>query len=62
MEKKIESLVFFKLLKVNGSICADVIILFNEVYLQKCEEYSCGSSIGSDSRGVETLIFCNVKF
>ena len=28
----------------------DVILLFDEIYLQKCEEYCCGESIGTDSK------------
>ena len=37
---KIEAVTSFKALKENGSISEDVMLLFDEMYLQKCEEYT----------------------
>lgn len=40
-----------KALKENGSISEDVVLLFDEMYLQKCEEYDGGETIGSNETG-----------
>ena len=37
-----------KALQDNNCISADVILIFDEIHLQKCEEYSGGESIGTD--------------
>ena len=48
--RKIDTLKSAKLLKENGSISEDVILMFNEMCLSKCEEYS-GESFGADEDG-----------
>lgn len=40
-----------ELLRVNNCISADVVLLFDEIYLQKCKEYFAGESFGSDDAG-----------
>ena len=35
----------------NGSISQDVVLLFDEMYLQKCNEYSGGETIGVSGDG-----------
>ena len=37
---KIDPVTSFKARKENGSISEDVMLLFDEMYLQKCEEYT----------------------
>ena len=39
------------LLKKNGSISEDVILMFDEMYLQQCEEYSAGRVEGTNEDG-----------
>ena len=48
---KIDPINSVKILKENGSISEDVILLFDEMYLQKCEEYAGGETIGADENG-----------
>jgi hypothetical protein len=48
---KIDALKTAKLLRENGSISDDVILILDEMYLQKCEEYFAGESIGADEKG-----------
>ena len=48
---KIDSFASLKALKDNNCISKDVILIFDEIYLQKCEEYSGGESIGTDDKG-----------
>lgn len=48
---KLDSEASVKLLKDNGAISEDVILMFDEIYLQKCEEYSGGETIGADEMG-----------
>ena len=48
---KIDSFASLKALQNNNSISEDVIFIFDEIYLQKCEEYSGGESIGTDDKG-----------
>ena len=38
-------------LKKDGKISEDICLLFDEMYLQKCEEYFGGELIGSDENG-----------
>ena len=38
-------------LKKNGKISEDIYLLFDEMCLQKCEEYFGGEMIGSDESG-----------
>ena len=40
-----------KMLKANGNISEDVILMLDEMYLQKCEEYSGGKSYGANEEG-----------
>ena len=40
-----------ELLRRNNCISSDVILIFDEVYLQKCEEYFGGESYGTDETG-----------
>ena len=48
---KIDSVTPLKALKENGSISEDVISLFDEMYLQKSEEYVGGETVGTDEDG-----------
>ena len=48
---KIDPVTSLKVLKENGSISEDVILLFDEMYLQKCEEYVGGKTVGTDEDG-----------
>ena len=38
-------------LKKDGKISEDICLLFDEMYLQKCEDYFGGELIGSDKNG-----------
>ena len=40
-----------ELLRTSNCISSDVILLFDEIYLQKCEEYFGGESFGTDEIG-----------
>ena len=40
-----------KALQDNCSISVDVILIFDEIYLQKCKEFSGGESFGTDDKG-----------
>ena len=40
-----------KLLRENGSISDDIIVMFDEIYIQKSEEYQGGESFGADEDG-----------
>ena len=44
---KIDPVTSFKALKETGSISEDVMLLFDEMYLQKCEEYVGGETVHS---------------
>ena len=46
-------------LKSEGKISEDVCLLFNEIYLQKCQEYSGGDLIrcGEDSNLYKALVY-----
>lgn len=48
---KIDALVAAEVLKNNKSISEDIILMFDEVYLQKCEEYMSGESFGVNENG-----------
>ena len=37
-----------KSLKLQEVISEDVVLMFDEMYLQKCEEYCCGEIIGAN--------------
>ena len=41
-----------KILKENGKISSDVILIFDEIYIQRCEEYSGGASFGVDENNI----------
>ena len=45
-EGKIDSMKFLKSLLDNDSLSKDLIVIFDEMYLQKCAEYSAGEIIG----------------
>ena len=49
--RKIDPVTSLKALKENGNISGDVILLFDEMYLQKCEEYVGGKTVGTDEDG-----------
>lgn len=48
---KIDVMASAEALKNNKSISDDVILMFDEVYLQKCEEYVSGETFGADENG-----------
>ena len=48
---KIDAIKCEQALKKNGKISKDTYLLFDEMYLQKCEEYFGGELIGSDENG-----------
>ena len=48
---KIDAVKAENLLKDNGSISDDVILIVDEMFLQKCEEYIAGESYGADEQG-----------
>ena len=45
---QLDSIISAKLLEDSGRISSDVILMFDEIYLQKCEEFSGGEIIGAD--------------
>lgn len=47
----IDATASLKLLKSHGKISDDVILMFDEMYLEKCEEYIAGKMCGSDENG-----------
>ena len=47
---KIDSFASLKALQDNNCISEDAILIFDEIHLQKCEEYSDGESIGTDDK------------
>jgi len=49
---KINVLKAAKLLKDSGSISEDVMLLFDEIHLQKCEEFVGGDVVGADNNGI----------
>ena len=48
---KIDAIKYAQALKKDGKISEDVCLLFDEMYLQKCEEYFGGELISSDENG-----------
>ena len=48
---RIDTMKAAKALKNNGNISEDVIVIFDEMYVQKCEEYTGGETIGADEDG-----------
>ena len=48
---KMDALASLKALRENGSISKDVILIFDEMYLQKSEELAGGELVGSDKDG-----------
>ena len=48
---KIDAVKSAKILRENGNISEDVILMFDEMFLQKCEEYVGGETIGADETG-----------
>ena len=45
-------------LKSQGVISEDIVLMFNEMYLQKCEECSGGEIIGANEDSLKTLKNC----
>ena len=39
-------------LRNEGKISSDVYLMFDEMYLQKCEEYFAGDLVGCNSEGI----------
>ena len=48
---KIDTMKTANVLRENGSISEDVILMFDEMFLQKCEEYFAGDVLGADENG-----------
>ena len=48
---KISSIKYTIALKKDGKISEDICLLFDEMYLQKCEEYTGDELTGSDENG-----------
>ena len=48
---KIDTMKTANVLRENGSISKDVILMFDEMLLQKCEEYFAGDVFGADEEG-----------
>ena len=49
--RKEDAIKYAQALKKDGKISEDICLLFDEMYLQKCEEYFGGEQIGSDENG-----------
>ena len=47
-EGKLDAVKCPKSLKWQGVICEDIVLMFDEMYLQKCEEYFGGEIIGAN--------------
>ena len=65
-EGTIDSVKGLKALKAKGKISKDVIVIFDEMYLIKCEEYSGGQTIGADEennlyKGVVSFMVVGLK-
>ena len=48
IKRKIDAIKYAQALKKDGKISEDICLLFDEMYLQICEEYFGGELIGSD--------------
>ena len=48
-------------LKSQGVISEDIVLMFDEMYLQKCEECSGGEIIGANEESLKTLKNCGFK-
>ena len=48
---KVDAIKSAKVLRDNGNISEDVILMFDEMYLQKCEEFVGGEAVGADKDG-----------
>ena len=51
MTEDIDAAKWAKLLKDEGKISSDTCLIFDEMYLQKCEEYTGGQLIGAAING-----------
>ena len=65
-EGGIDTVKGLKALKAKGKISKDVILIFDEMYLQKCEEYSGGQTIGANEenelyKGVVSFLVVGLK-
>ena len=47
-EGKLDAVKCATTLKSQGAISEDVVLMFDEMYLQRCEEYSAGEIIGAN--------------
>ena len=54
---KIDPVTSLKALKENGGISEDVILQFDEMYLQQCEEY-----VGGDTVGTNEVVNCTKEW
>ena len=50
-KRKTDAIKYAQALKRDGKISEDICLSFDEMYLQKCEEYFGGELIGSDENG-----------
>ena len=50
-----------KPLKLQGVISEDIVLMFDEMYLQKCEECSGGGIIGANEDSLKTLKNCGFR-
>ena len=48
IKSKIDAIKYAQALKKDGRISEDTFLLFDEMYLEKCEKYFGGELIGSD--------------
>ena len=51
IKRKIDAIKYAQTLKKDGKTPEDICLFFDEMYLQKCEEYFGGQVIGSDENG-----------
>ena len=51
IKRNIDAIKYAQALKKDGKISEDICLLFDEIYLQKCEEYFGGELTGSDENG-----------
>ena len=47
----VDSIASLKAFQENDSISSDVILIFDEIYLQNCEEFCGSESFGTDDKG-----------
>ena len=58
---KIDAIIYPQASKKDGKISEDICLLFDEMYLQKCEEYFGGEQIGSkENEELYKVIICSL--